>query len=94
MSSHIRSSRRGKTNLSGEAESRFVFPGAKRSELIHEDIWCQGHVLYLDMMVLVNMHSGMGSPSSKVLVVTESGLEAELFNVTHVSHVWLFSHKK
>jgi hypothetical protein len=59
-----------------------------------EDMWCEGHVFYLDMMVLVNICIIVGNPSSKVLVVTKSGLEAAEFNLTHISHMWLFSHRR
>jgi hypothetical protein len=45
-----------------------------------EDIWCEGHVLYLDMMMLADICIVVGSPGSKVLVVTKSGLEATVFN--------------
>jgi hypothetical protein len=58
-----------------------------------ENIWCEGHVLYFDMMMLADICIVVGSPRSKVLVVTKSELEAAVFNLTHISHIWLFSHR-
>jgi hypothetical protein len=45
-----------------------------------ENICCEGHVLYFDMMMLADICIVVGSPGSKVLVVTKSGLEATVFN--------------